>query len=75
MFQALKLVMSWSGNHAQQCVLMMSRSCKPSEYAPQEFKEAAKAEASTGIQLIPDESNIYMWKAVIQVRRNGTACI
>ena len=35
----------------------------------QEYKEAAKAEAETGIQLIPDESNIYVWKAVIQVWR------
>lgn len=31
-----------------------------------EYKEAAKAAADTGIQLIPDESNIYSWKAVIQ---------
>jgi hypothetical protein len=35
----------------------------------QEYKEAAKAESETGIQLIPDESNIYVWKAIIQVRR------
>jgi hypothetical protein len=74
MLQALKVDMSWSGTAVQQCVLMMSRRCKPFKYAPQEYKEAAKAEASTGIQLIPDESNIYMWKAVIQVCHYGTAC-
>ena len=67
------LMLSWGDIAAQQCILGMSMACEHLDGDRQEYKEAAKAEASTGIQLIPDESNIYMWKAIIRVRCNATA--
>lgn len=46
----------------------LRRQSHAAAHASQEYKEAAKSAADTGIQLIPDESNIYVWKAIVQVR-------
>lgn len=36
---------------------------------PQEFKEAIKGKTvDTGITLIPNESNLFVWRALLQVR-------
>lgn len=36
----------------------------------QEYKEVAKQKAlsDTGIQLIPNESNLFLWKALLKAR-------
>ena len=37
----------------------------------QEFKEMSRnPKNDTGITLMPDESNIYVWKGLLQVSRN-----
>ena len=41
----------------------------------QEYKEAAKASAETGIELVPDECNIYNWKAIIQAGHAAPAAL
>lgn len=32
-----------------------------------ELKDAEKTKAETGIELLPDENNIYTWRALIKV--------
>ncbi len=34
----------------------------------QEYKEAARASEETGIELIPNESNIFVWRGLLKVR-------
>lgn len=36
--------------------------------ALQELKEASRNREATGIELIPDESNVLQWRALIKVR-------
>lgn len=36
--------------------------------AKQEYKELSRSKENTGITLIPDEANIYAWRALLQVR-------
>ena len=36
--------------------------------APQEYKEAARASEETGIELIPNESNIFVWRGLLKAR-------
>lgn len=33
----------------------------------QELKESSRNKEATGIELIPDESNVFLWRAVIKV--------
>lgn len=39
----------------------------PPTPAPQELKEASRNREATGIELIPDERNVYLWTALIKV--------
>lgn len=32
----------------------------------QELKESARSKEATGIELIPDESNVFRWRALIK---------
>ncbi|EFN51767.1 hypothetical protein CHLNCDRAFT_27560 [Chlorella variabilis] len=38
----------------------------PPTPAPQELKEASRNREATGIELIPDERNVYLWTALIK---------
>ena len=35
--------------------------------APQELKEAHKQQEATGIELLPDERNVFQWRALLKV--------
>ena len=35
----------------------------------QELKEVARSKDNNGIELIPNDSNIFLWRAVIEARR------
>ena len=37
----------------------------------QEYKELSRSKENTGILLVPDEANIYSWRALLQVGNRG----
>ena len=53
--------------YARQSILVYALICiEPLRL--QEYKEAARASEETGIELIPNESNIFVWRGLLKVR-------